>query len=159
SRMALPALKDKNAIVRATAVSSVLFLPKSEAITVLSPLLGDKDEFVRGEAAYALGEVGDPASATGLIKTMTSDGSPAGRSAAAVAVGKVGNPAAVSPLVSTLNSPPKEVTQMLRRAAARSIGQIAQILRSGKVAVLTPQNFLPEKLKDVNSKPSAVLLT
>jgi HEAT repeat protein len=158
SRIAVTALRDKNPMVRATAASSILFLPKSEAAAALTPLLRDKDEFVRSEAAYALGDVGDPAIATQLIRTMTGDNSPAVRSATAVALGKVGNPAAVLPLASILKTLPTEDTEMLRRAAARSIGQIAQILRSGNVAVLTPQNFLSEKLKDVDSKPSPGLL-
>jgi HEAT repeat protein len=158
SRMAASALHDKNPMVRATAASCVFFLPKSEAAARLVPLLSDKDEFVRGEAAYALGDVGDPAIAASLIKAMTGDKSPAVRSAAAVALGKVGNPAAISSLTSILNTTPTEEAEVLRRAAARSIGQIAQILRSGKVIVLTPQNFLPEKLKDIDSKPSPDLL-
>jgi HEAT repeat protein len=47
---------------------------------------------------------------------------------------------------------------MPRRAAARSIGQNAQIMRSGKVKVVTPQNFLPEKFKDIGKRPSADLI-
>src|SRR6185369_1695644 len=52
SRIAVPALEDKYPIVRATAASSVLFLPKAEAAAALLPLLHDKDEFVRREGAY-----------------------------------------------------------------------------------------------------------
>src|SRR5829696_9265798 len=57
SRTAIPALKDKNVMVRATAASSVVFLPHAEAASVLIPMLNDRDEFVRREAAFALGEV------------------------------------------------------------------------------------------------------
>jgi HEAT repeat protein len=59
SRLALPALTDKDEIVRSSAASSVVFLPKDEAARALVPLLGDRAEFVRREAAFALGEVGD----------------------------------------------------------------------------------------------------
>ena len=48
---------------------------------------------------------------------------------------------------------------MLRSAAAKSIGQIAEKMRTGKVTILTPQNFLPEKYKDLGSKPTAGLLS
>jgi HEAT repeat protein len=158
SRAALPALTDKNPMVRATAASSVIYLPKSEAVSALSPLLNDKDEFVRREAAYALGEVGDPSAAHNLLTVMTTDKSTEVRAAAAVAVGKVGNPAAILSLTSILSGRPTEDNEMLRRAAARSIGQIAQIMRSGKVSVLTPEDFLPEKYQDAGSKSSPDLL-
>ena len=79
------------------------------------------------------------------------------RTAAAAALGRVGDPAAVPALVELLKKAPSEDSELLRRAAARSIGQIAQIMRSGKVRVVTPQNFLPEKFKDVGPKPSADL--
>src|SRR5947209_12058691 len=55
SRVAVAGLKDKNPMVRATAASSVTFLTSAEAASALLPLLGDKDEFVRKEGAYALG--------------------------------------------------------------------------------------------------------
>src|SRR4051812_47295357 len=41
SRVAVSALKDKSPIVRATAASSVLFLPRAEAAAALLPLLDD----------------------------------------------------------------------------------------------------------------------
>jgi len=159
SRIAVAGLSDHAAIVRATAASSVTFLPASEAATALLPLLNDKDEFVRKEVAYSLGDVGDPASAPQMIRVMTSDKSPEVRVAAAVAVGKLGNPDAVSPLIKILGNRPSEVNEVLRRAAARSIGQIEQIMRSGKVKVVTPQNFLPDKYKDIGPKPSPDLLS
>src|SRR5438128_1654275 len=42
SRLAIPALRDSDEIVRATAAFSVIYLPKDEAFTVLLPLLQDK---------------------------------------------------------------------------------------------------------------------
>ena len=157
SRIAIAALRDKNAMVRATAASSVLFLPASEAAGVLTPLLADKDEFVRREAAFALGETGVPTATTALTGSLTRDKSPEVRSAAAAALGKVGNPAAIDHLTNTLDKPAAEETELLRRAAARSIGQIAQVARSGKTTILTPQNFLPEGFKDLGGKPRADL--
>ena len=66
----MSALSDNEPIVRATAASSVTFLPKPEAAAALLPLLGDKDEFVRREAAYALGVVGDPSSSAQLLDSL-----------------------------------------------------------------------------------------
>jgi HEAT repeat protein len=48
-----------------------------------------------------------------------------------------------------LKRKPTEDEEFLRRAAARSIGQIAQIDRTGKQRIVTPQSFLPEKFKDL----------
>lgn len=158
SRVALPALRDKDPMVRATAAASVIFMPTSEASSALVPLLTDKDEFVRREGAYAFGEVGDPSTASCLIRSLTTDKSPEVRTAAAVAIGKVANADSISSLLAVFDPPPTEDNEMLRRAAARSIGQIAQILRSGKRQVLTPQNFLPENFKDIGPKPSPELL-
>jgi len=132
SRVAVFALSDKTPIVRATAASSVVFLPGPEAVAALSPLLNDKDEFVRREGAFALGTVGDTSAAPLLIRAMRSDKSLEVRSAAAAALGKTGNPDAVSPLAGVFGASPAEDNELLRRSAARSIGQIAQIMRSGR---------------------------
>jgi HEAT repeat protein len=159
SRVAVPALHDNNEIVRATAAASVIFLPKAEAVEALLPLLKDGDEFVRREGATALGDVADPEVATGLIDSVNRDKSPEVRSAAAAALGKTGNPIAVRHLIAILEKKPTEETELLRRSSARSVGQIAQIMRSGKLIVVTPQNFLPEKYKDIGAKPSPDLLS
>jgi HEAT repeat protein len=158
SRVAVAGLNDKNPMVRATAASSVTFLAPQEAVAALLPLLGDKDEFVRKEGAYALGAVGDITAAPQLVRILTSDKSPEVKTAAAVALGKVGDPQAVSVLLKEFDRRPTEDNEMLRRAAARSVGQIAEKMRSGKVSVVTPQNFLPEKYKDLGVKPTPDLL-
>src|SRR5689334_15930037 len=55
SRVALPALNDVSPIIKVTAAKAILALDPSESAPALLPLLNDKDEFVRREAAYALG--------------------------------------------------------------------------------------------------------
>jgi HEAT repeat protein len=159
SRIAVAALNDDTPIVRATAASSVTFLPQAEASSDLLPLLNDKDEFVRREAAYALGEVGDVTSGPPLVKALSDDKSPEVKTAAAIALGKVGNPVAVPVLVQLLGHRPTEDTEMLRSAAAGSIGHIAEKMRSGKLQTVTPQNFLPDKYKDLGTKPTPDLLS
>jgi hypothetical protein len=151
SRIALPALRDKDAMVRATAAGSVIFLPKAEAVSSLLPLLNDKSEFVRTETAYALGKVGDRSAAAELVRVMRDDKILEVRTAATIALGQVGDTAAISELVAMLKNRPTEDNEFLRRSVARSIGQIAQINVTGDPSVLTPQNFLPEKFKHLGS--------
>ena len=149
SQLAVPAVRDKDPIVRATAASSVVFLPATEASAALSPLLNDRDEFVRREAAHALGVVRDPGTVTSLVRLMRSDKIMEVRSAAAAALGSIGSMSALNDLVSILKRRPREEEEFLRRSAARSIGQIAQAQLTGRTDVVTPQNFLPEKFKDL----------
>ncbi|MEP7147813.1 MAG: HEAT repeat domain-containing protein [Acidobacteriota bacterium] len=151
SRIAVPALRDKEPIVRASAAASVVFLPKNESAMSLIPLLNDKMEFVRREAAYALGDVQDRAATVPLVRMMRSDKIQEVRTAAAVALGKIGDTSAINGLLRILQTRPREDDEFLRRSAARSIGQIAQITVTGNSDVLTPQNFLPEKFKDLGS--------
>lgn len=147
SRVALPALHDESDIVRATAASSVIFLPKNEAATALIPLLSDKSDFVRREAAFALGEVGSDTAAEPLMQALQKDKVFEMRTAAATALGKIGDARAVEPLLKILQRKPIESDEFLRRSAARSIGQIAQIIDTSRMRVITPQNFLTDKYK------------
>jgi HEAT repeat protein len=149
SSIAVPALRDKNELVRATAASSVVFLPPPDAARELIPLLTDRADFVRREAAHALGEVGDASGTMPLVRLMQGDRIFEVRTASAIAVGKIGDPAAIDSLLGILRSRPREEDEFLRRSAARSIGQIAQKGVTGDSSVLTPQNFLPDKFKDL----------
>jgi HEAT repeat protein len=155
SRLAISALKDTDEIVRATAAASVIFLPKIEAVNALTPLLNDRAEFVRREAAYALGNVGSTEAAAPLLGHLQKEKLFEVRNAIVVALGQSGDPSAIEPLVKILKRSPKEDEEFLRRSAARSIGQIAQIIRTGKKSVLTPQNFLPDKYKDTGESEIA----
>lgn len=148
SSIAVPALQDRDEIVRATAAGSVVFLSTADAVRVLTPLLNDKAEFVRREAATALGTVGDASASTSLVRVMRSDKVLEVRTAAAVALGMTGDGAVVESLLKILQTKPREDDEFLRRSAARSIGQIAQRMASIEPQLVTPQNFLPEKFKD-----------
>ncbi len=148
SRIAIPALKDLSEIVRATAAFSVIYLPKDEALQVLLPQLSDKKELVRREAAYALGKVRNPQAISDLFLVFQKDKIAEVKNAAIVAVGEIGDVSAVDFLTQILQKKPKkenEADDFLRRSAARSIGQIAQIVQTGKIEVLTPKDFLPDK--------------
>ncbi len=150
SRIAVTALTDSSDIVRATAASSVVFLPPPDAARALIPLLDDRAPFVRKEAAYSLGAAEANDAVNGLLSVMQRDKDLEVRSAAAAAVGMIGDQAAVPYLIAILKQKPSDDREFLRRSAARSIGQIAQHIRSGSSRVVTPQNFLPEKFKDVD---------
>lgn len=150
SRAAVPALNDTDPIVRATAAAAVTFLPKPEAITALSPLLNDRDAFVRKETAYALGNTESTDAAAPLLELLRREKDLETRAAVAVALGQTGNRIAIEPLIALLKRKPDEDEEFLRRSASRSIGQIAQINRTGKERVVTPQSFLPEKFKDLS---------
>lgn len=146
SRAAVPALTDADAIVRATAASSIVFLPETEVAVYLRPLLRDKDAFVRREAAYSLRNDRTGIATSALIKLLLEDGVMEVRTAAAVALGS-GDSSAVEALTRILAKKPKDDNEFLRRSAARSIGQIAELFRGGRRQNVTPQDFLPEKYK------------
>jgi len=151
SLIAVPALRDADLMVRATAAASVVYLPKEDAARALLPVLGDKNEFVRQETAYALGRVGDASATTNLISSMQKDKSHEVRTAAAVALGGIGDISALESLLGILRTRPREDDEFLRRSAARSVGQIAQIIETGDPSVLTPQNHLPDKYKKLDN--------
>jgi HEAT repeat protein len=157
SRLALAALKDPDEMVRATAAGSVIFLREFEATQALIPLLTDKSEMVRREAAYALGEAPDAAATQPLVALLQKDKIIEVRGAAAMALGKIGDPSAVDALVKVLQTRPNDDNEFLRRASARSIGQIAQFIQTGRIDNLTPQNFLPEKYKQADKPKYADL--
>lgn len=162
SRIAVPALKDADEIVRATAAASVIFLPKDEAAQALLPLLQDKKELVRREAAFALGKVRNPVAVNPLIAQFQKDKISDVKNACVAALGVIGDVSAVDALVRILQNRPKKenpADEFLRRSAARSIGQIAQIIQTGETEVLTPQNFLPDNKKQTAPLPKYSSLT
>ncbi len=158
SRIAVSALKDSSEIVRASAAFSVVYLPKNEAVQNLTPLLQDKSALVRRETAYALGKVGDSQAVNPLLQILQKDKVLEVRNAAIVALGEIGDAAAVAELTKILQRKSQTKEEFARRSAARSIGQIAQIIQTGEVEVLTPEGFLPNRFKFVG-KPNYPNLT
>ncbi|HEY0099985.1 MAG TPA: HEAT repeat domain-containing protein [Pyrinomonadaceae bacterium] len=137
SRAALPALRDAAVIVRATAARAVLSLPAGEAAAALLPLLSDKDEFVRRETAYALGETRSRAAVVALATALARDKEAGVRGAAAVALGQIGDETAVpvlteaigrriarSGFLNRITFRRTEENEFVRRSAAVSLGQI-----------------------------------
>jgi HEAT repeat protein len=137
SRVAASALNDSSPIVRATATRAVLSLPPEESVVALLPLLSDRDEFVRREAAYAIGETRNRVAVQPLVALLLNDKESGVRAAAAVSLGQIGDDTAAAPLAETLDrrirasgflskikrskTPENE---FVRRAAAHSLGQL-----------------------------------
>lgn len=153
SRAVLPALNDASPIIRATAAKAILSIGAGESVTALIPLLSDKDEFVRREAAYALGLTHSRQATAALAERLLNDKEDGVRGAAAVALGQIGDEAAVVALVGTLapelSMPSKkkakrEQNVFVLRAAASALGQIRS--RAGTAALVSVLNN--EKLPD-----------
>ena len=149
SRLAIPMLADADEIVRATATHSVIYLSNQESANLLLPLLNDKSEFVRRETAYALGKVHQPKAVNPLIETFQKDKILEVKNAVIVALGEIGDVSAVDFLTKLLQKKPKDEEDFLRRASARSIGQIAKFIQTRQTETVTPTSFLPEKFKIV----------
>jgi HEAT repeat protein len=127
SRAAAAALSDATPIVRATAAHALLSLPSRDAASLLTPLLKDKSEFVRREAASVLGQTRDRSAVNALSEALLKDKKSSVRGAAAIALGEIGDEAAVAALLQTLTSGKKKRSsedEFVLRAAARSLGQI-----------------------------------
>ena len=151
SRAATPALKDPEIIIRVTAAHAILSLPADEAAALLVPLLSDRQEFVRREAAYALGETRSRTAVDALMTALARDKEAGVRGAAAVALGQIGDERAVTaltealkrrvPATGKLNRLTRGTTDendFVRRAAAEALGLIGS--RAGVpalIAVLT----------------------
>jgi len=149
SEFAVPALKDADEIVRATAAFSVIYLPKDKALTALSPNLSDKSEIVRRETAYALGKIQNSLAIPLLIQVFQNkkEKSVEVKNACIIALGEIGDASAIDVLTQILQQKPKDDNEFLRRSAARSVGQIAQIIQIKESYTVTPESFLPEKYK------------
>ena len=136
ARTAVAGLTDESPIVRATATKAVLALPSSEIAAVLIPLLSDRDEFVRREAAHALGVARITAAVPGITKLVATDKDDGVRAAAAVALGEIADQGSVVPLVQIISGQPAtlsgetkqkskpERNEFVLRASVVSLGQI-----------------------------------
>jgi HEAT repeat protein len=115
-------------------------LPASDASAALVPLLTDKQEFVRREAAHALGEARSRAAVQPLIQLLTLDKEISVRAAAAIALGRIKDEAAVVPLANVLTSSSSgkkskaRENEFLIRSAAQALGEIRS--RAGVPALI-----------------------
>ena len=156
SRAALPALSDPSPIVRVTAMKAILSLDAAESAAALLPLLNDKDEFVRREAAYALGATRSKTATSALSDLLLNDKEAGVRGAAAVALGHIGDEAGVIPLVGVLapqlSAPAKgkrkrEENPFVLRAAAVALGQIKSRAGTSALLAVVSNEKLPDDVR------------
>lgn len=130
SRAATSALSDAEPIIRVTAAHAITSLPAAEAATLLLPLLKDKLEFVRREAAYALGETGSRSAVQPLVELLATEKEVAVRAAAVMALGQIRDESAVPALAHVLSGGPankkskKREDDFVMRSAAVALGEI-----------------------------------
>jgi len=133
SREAIAGLRDDSPAVRAVAAKAILAVGADESVAVLLPLANDKDEFVRREAAYALGLTKSRKATDPLTNLLLNDKKDAVRAAAAVGLGDLADESSVVSLATVLapelGAPTKRKVQreknvFVLRASAKSLGQI-----------------------------------
>ena len=126
SRVAAVSLNDAAVQVRVAAAHAVVFLPPAEAAGLLLPLLQDRDEFIRRETAYALGDTRSRIAVARLTELLSGDKEASVRGAAAVALGQIGDETAVNALSQALSGTKKKkpADEFVMRSAAHSLGQI-----------------------------------
>lgn len=130
SRAAVTALNDPAPAVRVAAFHAITSLPATEATTLLIPLLKDKLEFVRREAAYAIGETRSRSAVQPLAEVLAIEKEPSVRAAAVIALGQIGDESAVPALANVLSGIPtnkkskKREDDFTMRAAAQALGEI-----------------------------------
>lgn len=130
SRAALAGINDSSPMVRVTAAHAITSLPASEATTLLLPLLKDKLEFVRREAAYAIGQTRSRSAVQPLVELLATEKEVSVRTAATVALGQIRDEAAVPALanllsgVSSNKKSKKREDDFVMRSAAQALGEI-----------------------------------
>jgi HEAT repeat protein len=150
SRVAVAGLTDPSPMVRAVAAKAILSLGPDESVGALTPLLVDKDEFVRREVAYALGQTKSHKATDALTQLLLNDREGGVRAAAAVSLGEVADESAVVTLANVLlggaNSSVKknkaEPNAFVLRAVAKSLGQIkSRAAVPALITALTNEKF------------------
>jgi HEAT repeat protein len=135
STVAASALDDATPSVRVAAAHAVLWLPGDESARLLIPLLKDKVEFVRQEAAYALGKTHSRVAVAPLVEFLGVEKFSGPRGAAVVSLGHLRDEGGVVVLARLIapelgaSAGEKKKTRLepnefVLRAAARSLGQI-----------------------------------
>jgi HEAT repeat protein len=130
SRAAVAGINDSDPMVRVTAAHAITSLPATEATTLLLPLLKDKLEFVRREAAYAIGKTRSRSAVQPLVELLATEKEVSVRTAAVVALGHIRDEAAVPALANLLSGvftnkkSKKREDDFVMRSAAQALGEI-----------------------------------
>lgn len=118
SRSLIAYLNDPSPLVRAAALSGLASLRDSKSVPAIAGVLEkDKDEFVRRQAAFALGGFHDPAAIPFLLKALGDKTDV--KAAAIVSLGKeCPCPEAIPALIASLD----DKSGFIRASAARALG-------------------------------------
>jgi HEAT repeat protein len=130
----MPALRDRDAHVRASAALALGELADASAVLPLIQALRDEEANVRWPVADALGELGDGAAVQPLIQALRDESAFVGRvhkgqmvflvrCSVAHALGELGDAAAVPALVEAL----RHEDVVLRAVAATALGQVGDV--------------------------------
>jgi HEAT repeat protein len=147
SRAAARGLTDTSPMVRAVAAKAVLWLPVSESVQLILPLLDDRDEFVRREAIYSVGLTQSKNGTASVIERLLNDQEDGVRAAAAVALGQIADETSIVPLATILTGQAKrkgkqEQNEFVLRAVATALGRVRSSAGvPALIAALTNEKF------------------
>jgi HEAT repeat protein len=159
SHVAMVALNDAVPAVRVAAAHAIVSAPPDEAAALLIPMLWDKLEFIRREAAYALGETHSRSATIALAQVLETDKEMSVRAAAAIALGQIADEASTAPLMNVLSagSDQKKKSKsrpdaFVMRAAVHSLGEIrSRSSVSALVTTLENESMQPDVRREAAS--------
>lgn len=122
-------VRSADAEVRRDSAMRLVRLKDPAAVTLITPLLGDRVEIVRATAAGELGRLGDPVTAPALLDAACNDKKPFVRRSAAAALGEIGDRSVAGALGERLR---REKKHEVRAAILTSLGALGD----GSVASL-----------------------
>jgi HEAT repeat protein len=117
--------KERELAVRKAIIYALAHYPQPRVTSTLIPFLKNRHSELRASAAYALAEIGDPASAQALAEVLRRNGKDEdafARSQAARGIGRLGGHDMIDLLINALSN---DRSQEVRREAALSLGLIA----------------------------------
>jgi HEAT repeat protein len=119
------ALADREALVRAAALSAIRRVEGFRDGSVAVPMLTDADESVRVQAIFTVADLRTVAAAPSLVQVLQNDASPNVRKRAAWALGEIRAPAAIAgqALSQAASSDSSPLVRSLARAAIAGLSQ------------------------------------
>ncbi|HQR35535.1 MAG TPA: HEAT repeat domain-containing protein [Blastocatellia bacterium] len=144
----LSALKnDREPAVLKAIIYALAYQRSPEVIETLVRLLNDKKQEIRAASAFALAEIGAPASTKAFIDLLRKRGNDEdafARKQAVRGLGNIGDPVAIDALLTVLN---RDKSSEVRRQAVFSLGRIAKaqdtkVIEALKLATLQSDPYL-----------------
>ncbi|MGI8829551.1 MAG: HEAT repeat domain-containing protein [Candidatus Limnocylindria bacterium] len=127
----LPALRDEDAAVRATAVEALAEIDPPR-LAQLARLAADPSAEVRARLAVGLARAGDDAGAHTIVTALESSPEPSERAAWLYAIGRLGDPAAALAVAQAGD----DASPTVRAAAIRALGTLAAGTHGGTARIV-----------------------